>query len=283
MTQRIVETEYDRKLLVRFIQEHKLPMTVNVQTGGKRSVQQNRLNRLWMNEISEQMDGWTPEYTRGYCKLTIGVPILRAENEEFCERYDQIVKPMPYETKMDLMCEPLDFPVTRLMTVSQQAKYLDQVNQHFAEKGLVLTDPDDLLKQSRNNSNPDPAQPPREDQGHAEDEGLASDPSAEDGGGGVMTGSAPSPSIDPRFKDAVQQMLAVPLMNSLLEDQLSDLTKLKDFWKGNLNEDCHDKLAALFSTTQAVLKGHETRKRALDYYAGVLKCDVSELETNDGL
>ena len=123
---------------------------------------------------------------------------------------------------------------------------------------------------------PTPPGSPSPDIQSAED----GDASADGGDGDDLTGNPPSPSdeIDPRFKEAVRQLLAVPLMDALLEDQLSKLTELKDFWKGNLKKDCHDKLAALFSTTQAVLKGHETRQRALDYYAGVLKCDVSELE-----
>lgn len=181
-------------------------------------------------------------------------------------------------------------PGSIAFTEMEESAFLDFRSKAFAVlEALTGVDPWTLQKEAANtelpggrelNSNPDaalPKSPTHQDQ--AEDDGLASeDSSANDGGGDVMTGSAPSPSIDPRFKSAVQQMLAVSLMDSLLEDQLSELTTLKDFWKGNLNEDCHDKLAALFSTTQAVLKGHETRKRALEYYAGVLKCDVSELE-----
>lgn len=154
MAQRVLETERDRELLFRFIEGRKLPITVSISDGGRRSTKQNRLNRLWMNEIAEQMDGWSPEYARAYCKLTLGVPILRAENEVFCERYDAVVKPMPYETKMDLMMEPLDFPVTRLMTVAQQTKYLDGVHRHFSEKGLILTDPGDLLNQYQSDASP---------------------------------------------------------------------------------------------------------------------------------
>lgn len=159
MSQRVLETERDRELLFRFIEGRKLPITVSISDGGRRSTKQNRLNRLWMNEIAEQMDGWSPEYARAYCKLTLGVPILRAENEVFCERYDAVVKPMPYETKMDLMMEPLDFPVTRLMTVAQQTKYLDGVHRHFSEKGLILTDPGDLLNQHQSDA------PPASDEG----------------------------------------------------------------------------------------------------------------------
>lgn len=102
-----------------------------------------------MQEIAEQKGDVTPEEVRGYCKLTMGVPILRNENEEFCEKYDRVVKPLPYEVKLALMQEPLDFPVTRLMSVKQQTAYLDAVHRHFSEQGVILTDPGDLLYEGR--------------------------------------------------------------------------------------------------------------------------------------
>lgn len=108
----------------------------------KRTLEQNRLQRQWLNEISEQLGDRTPEEARGYCKLTIGVPILRAENEKFREHYDRVIRPMPYETKLALMMEPFDFPVTRLMTTSQHTKYLDGIQRHFAEQGVLLTSPE---------------------------------------------------------------------------------------------------------------------------------------------
>jgi hypothetical protein len=145
MTQRFLETDYDREMLIRFLATQPLPLTVSLTKGGKRSLKQNRLQRQWLNEIAEQIGDQTPEEVRGYCKLTIGVPILRSEHEMFRERYDAIVRPLPYEQKLALMMEPLDFPVTRLMTTKQATAYLDGVHRHFSEKGIVLTDPGDLI------------------------------------------------------------------------------------------------------------------------------------------
>lgn len=142
---RFVETELDRRMLLRFIEGQPLPLTVSLSKGGKRTLKQNRLQRQWLNEIAEQLGDQTPEEVRGYCKLTIGVPILRAENEEFCARYDAIIKPLSYEHKLALMMEPMDFPVTRLFTTKQHTAYLDGMHRHFSEKGIVLTDPGDLL------------------------------------------------------------------------------------------------------------------------------------------
>lgn len=149
MATRIVETEADRRMLIRFLESHALPITVKVETGGKRTVRQNKLSRLWIMEIAEQKPESTSEEWRGYCKLTLGVPILRAEDDEFREKYDKIVRPLPYETKLALMQEPLDFPVTRLMNVKQQTAYLDAIHRHFSSEGVVLTDPGDLLHEGR--------------------------------------------------------------------------------------------------------------------------------------
>lgn len=149
MTTRFLESDQDRRMLIRFIEGQPLPLTVSLTKGGKRSLKQNRLQRQWLNEISEQIGDQTPEEVRGYCKLTLGVPILRAENDTFRERYDAIVRPLPYEQKIALMMEPLDFPITRLMTTKQATAYLDGMHRHFSERGLVLTDPGDLLGSAR--------------------------------------------------------------------------------------------------------------------------------------
>lgn len=145
MTRRIVETEYERRQAIRFIEGHKLPMTIGIEAIGKRSARQNRLNRRWMLDIAGQMEGWSAEYTRGYCKLHFGIPILRADDEEFCREYDALVRPLPYEHKLKLMMVPFDFGVTRRMTTKQQTAYLDAVHRHFSEQGVALTDPGDLL------------------------------------------------------------------------------------------------------------------------------------------
>lgn len=146
MSTRFLETDADRRLLIRYLEAQPLPLTVTTTKGGKRTLKQNALNRKWMGEIAEQLGDQTSEEVRGYSKLTIGVPILRAENDEFREAYDATVRPLPYELKLRLMMEPFDFAVTRKMNTKQFTTYLDGVHRHFSEKGIALTDPGDLLK-----------------------------------------------------------------------------------------------------------------------------------------
>lgn len=142
MVQRIVRNEHDLKMLGAFLAGRKRPFTVDIASGKHRSIEQNKLQRLWLNEAAAQLGDQTAEELRGLCKLTIGVPILRAENEDFREKYDAIVRPLPYAAKLAIMMEPLDMPVTRLMKAEQKTRYLDGIHRMFAEQGVVLTDPE---------------------------------------------------------------------------------------------------------------------------------------------
>lgn len=142
MPTQIIRTKDDLSRLAILLDQRKLPLTVTFQNGKHRTVEQNRLNRLWVNQIAEQLGDRTPEEVRGECKLTMGVPILRAENDDFCVKYDKIIRPLPYEHKLAMMMEPLDFPVTRLMSVSQNVRFLDHMHRYFVEMGLELTQPD---------------------------------------------------------------------------------------------------------------------------------------------
>jgi hypothetical protein len=141
MTDRIIKNATDRALLIKYIWARELPFVVSI-TKGKRTIPQNRLQMQWIKEAAEQMGDRTFEELRGECKLTFGVPILRAENPEFRKAYDKHIKPLPYETKLAMMREPFDFAVTRLMNTDQLTRYLDQLGQHFLEQGIVLTDPE---------------------------------------------------------------------------------------------------------------------------------------------
>lgn len=141
MTTRILDTEEDRERALKWLGAHKLPCTVSIRKGRDRTVEQNRLQRLWLREAAEQLGDDTIEGYRAYCKLHFGVPILRAEVDEFCAVYDRLIRPLTYEDKLALMAVPLDLPVTRIMTTRQKAQYLDQVYQHFTERGVLLTEP----------------------------------------------------------------------------------------------------------------------------------------------
>ena len=143
MSTRVLRTDDDRAAALTWLRSLKLPCTLSVAKGAKRSVEQNRLQRLWLNEISEQLGDRTAEEVRAYCKLHGAVPILREENEDFRDVYDRLIRPRSYEEKLELMAVPIDLPVTRLMTTHQKKRYLDWMWAHWTgEMGLMLTEPD---------------------------------------------------------------------------------------------------------------------------------------------
>lgn len=139
MNQRLIRNEQERQMYIRYVEQKALPFTAITKDGDKRSNPQNRLQRKWCKEAAEQGDQTEEEY-RAFCKLHFGVPILR-EDDDFCEIYDKHIKPLPYETKLAYMAEPLDFPVSRNMQVPQMRRYLDAIYQHFTGLGFQLTDP----------------------------------------------------------------------------------------------------------------------------------------------
>lgn len=110
--------------------------------GRHRSIEQNRLQHLWHHEAATALKDEAAEDKRAYCKLHFGVPILRAESDEFRAQYDAIIRPLPYEKKLELMKAPIDFPVTRLMTTEQTTRFLDAVADHYRSLGVRLTMPE---------------------------------------------------------------------------------------------------------------------------------------------
>ncbi|MEW5251547.1 hypothetical protein [Microbulbifer discodermiae] len=101
--------------------------------GKDRSLDQNRMCFELYQRIGRSLYGDDSAHARAECKLTIGVPILREEDEKFRESYDKIIKPVAYQDKLDLMEW---FPVTRLMTVKQCQRYIDTVFDRYTLKGV---------------------------------------------------------------------------------------------------------------------------------------------------
>lgn len=114
---------------------------VSAKTGKARSLDQNSISHAWYEQIARELReddalGW-----KAYCKLNHGVPILRAEDEEFREFYDQSIKfALTYEQKLTAMKY---LPVTSLMTKPQLSAYLEAMQADFARRGVRLEFPED--------------------------------------------------------------------------------------------------------------------------------------------
>ena len=134
-----IRTEYDRNMLIKRITNMAVPFSVSTAKGAPRSIEQNRTQRMWLNEAAGQGDNTAEEY-RGYCKLHFGVAIAK-ENEEYAEKYDRLIRPMSYHAKLELMMVPMDFPVTRIFTTEQTSRYLNLIYTHLTSLGIHLTEP----------------------------------------------------------------------------------------------------------------------------------------------
>ena len=143
MPTKIIREPIHVEALANMLRGRKLPITVTWTQGAPRSTSQNRLAQRWFTDIATQLGDQTHEDVRAECKLRFGVPILRAENEAFRISYDRVIKPLPYEQKLEAI-KAFDLPVTRLMNVKQMTAFMDEMQRHWSGQGVRLTDPEAL-------------------------------------------------------------------------------------------------------------------------------------------
>lgn len=120
--------------LVREISTLPLPFRVEVKSG-ERSVDQNALSHRWYAQIWTQGRELNTVQARRFCKLHFGVPIMRANDDTFRSGWDRLIKPLPYETKLEIMDW---WPVTSLMSTTEMREYLTMMQTHFGPKGVIL-------------------------------------------------------------------------------------------------------------------------------------------------
>jgi len=121
-------------------------VVVSLRPGKDRTLDQNALWFAMYQRIAEMTNMGDVEDARRYCKLHVGVPIMRKADAAFRDGWNRVFLNLDYETKLELMgpCAmfgPDGFPVTRLFNRAQGIAYTDQIVAEFA--GRVVFD--DLL------------------------------------------------------------------------------------------------------------------------------------------
>jgi hypothetical protein len=112
-------------------------LRVSIKTGKARSLDANAVTHVWYGQIARELGDTTEAHVKAECKLRFGVPILRAEEADFCDMYDRLIRGrFTYEEKLELMER---MPVTSLMTTDQMNRYRDAMQQAYAEQGIQLT------------------------------------------------------------------------------------------------------------------------------------------------
>jgi len=117
--------------------QHKF-LRMNVKVGKDRSLPQNAITHVWYGQIARELREDSELGWKCYCKLHHGVPILRAEDEEFRSTYDAALKSLSYEHKLLAMRY---WPVTSIMTKPQLSRYAEAVQADFAGRGVRLEFP----------------------------------------------------------------------------------------------------------------------------------------------
>jgi hypothetical protein len=126
--------------------EHKF-VVVSLRPGKDRTLDQNALWFALYQRIAQMTQIGDVEDARRYCKLHIGVPIMRKADADFRAAWNRQCLMLTYEQKLEMMggCAllgPDGFPVTRLFDRAQGIAYTDQIVDDFSAKGVVF---DDLL------------------------------------------------------------------------------------------------------------------------------------------
>jgi len=111
-------------------------LVVQIWDGRKRSDGQNKLQHAMYREIGKQLYGGDWRLAKRECKLTIGVPILRQESEQFKDLYDKVIgtgknAKIDHQTKLEFM-EVLD--VSSALSVSGANEYIEGIYSTYAEK-----------------------------------------------------------------------------------------------------------------------------------------------------
>lgn len=112
---------------------------VQIRTTKRRTDDQSALSHVWYGQIAAELRELSAHEVKRECKLCYGVPILRAEEPDFREKYDGMIKDrFSYEEKLVMM----DFiPVTSLMNTDQLSRYLEAMQTAYAKRGVILEFP----------------------------------------------------------------------------------------------------------------------------------------------
>ena len=108
--------------------------TLDIKTGKKRTLPQNAISHRWYALVSRIEKEYDPEEVKCLCKWHKGVPILRADDEEYNQICVEVLDPLPYEARIKAMKY---FPVTSLFNTEQFTEYLEAVQRNYAGRVLL--------------------------------------------------------------------------------------------------------------------------------------------------
>ena len=115
------------------LSKYKPGHVVTVKITDIRNLDQSALAHRWFGIIAKEQ-GDTPENIKCFCKLEFGIPILRAD-PVFNGFYRKCIESLTYEQKLKAM---KFISVTSIMSKSQLAHCLSDIQRAYAEQGIIL-------------------------------------------------------------------------------------------------------------------------------------------------
>jgi hypothetical protein len=106
----------------------------------KRTLSQNSLLHMWFGEVAKQ-DDETPDEIKLDWKAHFGVPMLRAEDQEFAAFYEDLKQTVPDPEKRRKSLRYVS--ISSIMTTSQLRRSSNSFEREYRERGFRLTIPED--------------------------------------------------------------------------------------------------------------------------------------------
>lgn len=130
--------------LMSMFRDHRY-LVLSIRPGRDRSLDQNRLWRRMYDRIAQVTGQGSDSDAWAYCKLMVGVPILRRDDEQFEKGWRRYFAMRSFEEQLFLMgANPLfgpdGFPVTRLFSTKQGTEYTQAIADHYAPRGVFFDD-----------------------------------------------------------------------------------------------------------------------------------------------
>ena len=142
MATRIIKNELQLAAWLDLLAAHKIPMTVSVVAGAKRSKQQNSTLHMWFGQIGKHT-GFTASEVKGTCKLDHGLSIMVRDNPAWVEKWQPFYDPLQRAGDREHLVRLFEIlPMTSLFSVKQMAELMDAVQVQYRGIGVYLTDPE---------------------------------------------------------------------------------------------------------------------------------------------
>lgn len=132
----------DKRRFLMILDNIKLPFVLSWVEGESRTRAQNALIHKWFGEIALALED-DPDQIKAECNLEFGRPIMDRDDEEWASAFGYFFGGLNKPAKLKAI-RVFDIPFTRRMKVKQLSEYMNQMQQHYAEVGITLTDPEML-------------------------------------------------------------------------------------------------------------------------------------------